>query len=331
MESRRGLTLIELLMVMGLVGLVLGIGLGAIANVDPARHAAVGMVQSALRASNQWAIARRAPARVRIDAAAGVLHAEGQDVIGTWHFEEDPPRGAFELDGRLEGARLVEDGFLGRALSLAGCPPGARFEVGVDKSPAYDLRAGFRLQMVLRPEGNEGGSLLKVGDAIGLDVARDNGLTTWFSAWRKDELGQRVAAGKVRLETPPRVLRAGRWNRVLLSYDRGLLAIEVEGLRVAELAEDAEVGPVRSPLEVGGGQRPWPGAIDSLVITAVSAEERVELPRGVAIVPGGPREVLFAPGGGLDRSVHAEPVVIELDFLDGARKRVQVNLYGTVE
>lgn len=318
-------------MVMGLVALVLGIGLGSIARIDFGKHASVGLVQNTLRAANNWAVSRRSPARVRIDAAQGVLMAEGQDVIGTWHFEQEPPKGAFELDGALIGAELVEDGFLGKAVSFNGRPPGARYEVPVEKNPSFDLRGGFRLQFALRPDAQSAGTVLKIGDAVGVEVTRGLGLVAWFSAWREDELGNSVAAGKVRLESPEGVLRLGRWNRVLVSYDRSSLVIEVEGLRLAELPEEAEVGPVRTRLELGGGQRPWAGALDSLVVTAVSTEEEVRLPKTVSFTPDAPKEIVFAPGGGLDRSVHSQPVTIELLYLDGGGAKVQVNLYGTVE
>jgi len=50
--------------------------------------------------------------------------AEAMEVIGTWHFESEPVlEGAFELDGTNGGGVLVDDGFLGRALSF---PAGAR-------------------------------------------------------------------------------------------------------------------------------------------------------------------------------------------------------------
>lgn len=318
-------------MVMGLIALVLGIGLGSIARIDFGKHASVGLVQNTLRAANNWAVSRRSPARVRIDAVEGIMTAEGQDVIGTWHFETEPPKGAFELDGGLFGAVLVEDGFLGKAVSFTGRPPGARYEVPVDKNSSFDLRSGFRIQLAIRPEAPESGSVLKIGDALGIEVTRGLGLTAWFSAWRDDENGGKVSAGKVRLTTPDAVLRQGRWNRVLVSYDRNLLLVEVEGVRVAELPELAEVGPVQSGLQVGGGQRPWSGSVDNLVVTAVSTEELIELPKTVSFAPDSPKEIVFAPGGGLDRSVHAKPVVVELLYLDGGRTKVQVNLYGTVE
>ena len=75
--ARRGMTLVELLFTMTLIAVVLGVGLGALATLDLGARASVGVVQRMLRQADNWAVARRAPARVRIDPARGVIRAEG--------------------------------------------------------------------------------------------------------------------------------------------------------------------------------------------------------------------------------------------------------------
>jgi prepilin-type N-terminal cleavage/methylation domain-containing protein len=328
---RRGLTLIELVIVMALAALVLGMGLGSIASLDLGARSAVGTVQGALRSANNWAVARRAPARVRIDAAARTLTAAGQDVIGTWHFEKDPPPGAFELDGDLIGAVLIDDGFLGRAVTFRGLGAGARFQAPVHESPSFDLRDGFQVQMALRPEEVSSGKVLQLGDTLGIEVGRGLDLVAWFSTVRLDESGATIAGGKARARTEPGALEVDRWNRVLVSYDRSALILMVEGLAVARVEDEGEVAPIDGPLVLGGGQRPWAGSLDSLVISAVTTEEKVELPETMSFAPGTPKEIVFAAGGGLDRRVHREPVRFALELLDGEQAPIQINLYGTVE
>ena len=61
-RGRAGMTLIELLIVMGLVAMILGVGLGALAGIDTGSGPAVALVNSSLRSANNWAVARRAPA-----------------------------------------------------------------------------------------------------------------------------------------------------------------------------------------------------------------------------------------------------------------------------
>lgn len=331
-RDRRGLTLIELLVVMGLLALILGAGVGALASLDIGTMGSGSLVRSTLRSASNWSRSRQAPARVRIDAANGVLSAEGLNVVGTWHFESRPPTGAFGLDGELHEALLVEDGFVGKALSFAGAPAGALFEAAVHTDPAFDLRTGFQVQVVLRPEDAGGGRVIQVGEALRIDATRRFGLRVQLATQRFDEeLGRLVPAGTATLETPQGILQPGHWQRVLVTYDRVLIAVHVEGLEVAHLEEEGDVVPVKSRLVLGGGERPWPGSIDALVISAVGASEEVVLPQGVGFVDGTPEDVFFAADGGLDRSRHEGPVLIPLEYVDGRTDLVRVNMYGTVE
>ena len=88
---------------------------------------------------------------------------------------------------------------------------------------------------------------------------------------------------------------------------------------------------ITGPLVVGAPRRQWPGRIDSLVISAVAADEVIDLPEGVSFAETAPKQVVFAAGGGLDRRVHAGPVRFALDFEDGTNKQIEVGVYGTVQ
>jgi hypothetical protein len=175
------------------------------------------------------------------------------------------------------------------------------------------------------------GQVLRLGSSVGIDVTSRLGLDVFFSAERTDEYGQPVAAGKAALETPPGVLRPDRWNRITVSYNTSELVVFVEGVAVARVEEQARVAAIDGPLVLGGGRRPWPGSVDNLVITAVGTEEEIVLPGDTSFPADTPTEIVFAAGGGLDRTVHDQPVRIVVEFADGRRRSVQVNLFGTVE
>jgi len=329
--TRAGMTLVELLMVMGLAALVLGFGVGALTSIDVGGRSAVGLVQSSLRSARNWSVAQDAPARVTLNLEAGTLSAKGLAVIGTWHFEQFPLRGAFDLNGELVGGELIDDGFLGRALSFVGAPPQSGYEVAVHKDPAFNLEDGFVIQCALRPETTRGGQILRLGQAVTIASEGDGALKIEFAALRVADNGDRKAAGKAILRTRAGSLPPNHWSRLTVSYDRKFLRAFIEGVPVGELRESAFVAPLAESMTVGGGRRTWEGAIDSLVISAVAVSDVVELPSGVTFAPGAPPEIVFWPGGGLDRVVHSEPVELTIEFDDGVRVPVRVGLYGNVE
>jgi prepilin-type N-terminal cleavage/methylation domain-containing protein len=330
-KPARGFTLLELLIVLTIMAILLGIGLGVFARLDFGDRAASSLVESTIRSAHNWAVARQAPARVTIDAANGTIRAEGQHLIGTWHFESMPIQGAFGLDGLSSGGQLVDDGFQGKALSFVGEPAHSRVEIPVQHDPSYDLRAGFAVRCALRVEAGQGGAVLKIGDSVGLETNEEAAVKGWILAEGVDDQGNVQKGGKIPIETPPLALPPARWAQVEFRYDRRRMQLLVNSTVLAEVRETAPVWKIESPLVISPGNAAFPGAIDSLVISAVGGEEEHRLPRNVAFAKGAPREILFAPGGELDRFAHREPVHLALEFDDGRQVAMQVNLYGTVE
>jgi len=331
---RAGFTLVELLLVIALIGVVLGIGLGAIARLDLGEQTALAQVQNTLRAARNHAVAQRAPARVRFDPARNTLQAEGQQTIGTWRFEADHASGAFGLDGAALGGHGDEHGFHGRAWSFVGEGPGARLEFPVHADPACDLRHGFRVACALRVEPEGGGAVLALGESLGLESDESGVVRAWFVPEVVDEHGEPTRGGKLTLASASGLLRPGRWSEVEFAYDRRVFTLSVDR-RVAVLVfEDAPVWRAEGPLVLSPARQPWPGAIDDLVLATVRLGEEVVLPGKVQLSAKTPREVLFAPGGALERSAHKEPVEIVLELggdVAGRTQTARVNLLGTVE
>ncbi len=327
----RGFTLIELIVVIGLIAVLLGMGVGMVARIKVGDRAAVGIVENVLRSAHNSAVAGDAGARVVIDVPGRTLQAFGLKVVGTWHFEDLPIRGAFGVEGVSLGGELVPNGFTGHALSFAGQPSRSRVEIPVQLDPAFDLRRGFALSCAVRTSTSDGGTLLSVGESMGLATTEGGGLRAWFAPEILEEDGERRRGGRVVLATEPGLLRPGHWSQVEVQYDRSTLAVLVDGSVVAHLAESAPVWTVEGPLVLSPSGSPFPGAIDALVVAAVAGEDRRELPQGVEFDAAGPRQIVFAAGGVLDRAVHREPVRVGLKFDDGREAKIQVNLHGTVE
>ncbi|MEW6072488.1 MAG: prepilin-type N-terminal cleavage/methylation domain-containing protein [Planctomycetota bacterium] len=325
---RAGVTLLELLLVLAILAVVLGGGLGVFAALDVGKRQAVGLVKSMLRSAQNAAIATQSPARVRLDPAAGTIVADSLRVVGTWHFEDRSLAGAFQLDGGERGCTFAADGYLGHALSFGG--PGAFAEVQVKHDPSWDFRAGFAVDLAVRRHGTGGGRLVRIGRTIGLEIGGQGEARGWFLA-RAEKDGQPMAGGKVFVQSDPGAVPLQRWTRLRLEYDHQRLALFVDGVAVQAREETAEVWKVEDSLVLSDPDRPFPGGVDHLVVSALVSSEVAILPETVRFTGDAPRQVLFAAGGTLDRRAHPDPVFVTLEFEDGARESVAVGLYGTVE
>jgi len=325
----RGMTLFELMLVMVLIGLLLGLGVGVFASLDFGKRAALSLVQNVVRSARNSAVARAAPARVRIDAAAGTLVAEALDVAGTWRFEGERLEGAFGLDGRLAGAELVDDGYLGRALAL-GSARASYAEIGVQSDAGFDLYHGFAIECALRLVGTASGGVLSVGGAAGLAVGGAGALRAWLVPEVVGASGEPRSGGRIYVESPPGTLTPGRWQRVRFEYDRRLARLYVDGIEAARTEEVAPVWRLEGPLTLGDPRGSFQGALDDLVVAVVAASEGASLPDSVQFGPGTPAEILFDARGHLDREVHVQPLAFQLLFDDGGAQTVHVGLYGTV-
>ncbi|MEM9800515.1 MAG: prepilin-type N-terminal cleavage/methylation domain-containing protein [Planctomycetota bacterium] len=332
-SGRRGLTLVELLLVVTIIGIVAGIGLGMFASFDPARRAARGLVANALRQTRNTAIANGAPARVVVDPATGAVRPEAFVVAGTWRFETEALEGARGVDGIPNGfpGAYLSDGFVGQALDLDLGPRGAHVAIDLSVDPIFQLTRGVRLGFAVRPESLGDADVVDVGGVVRAKVRRDGSVEFSAVTLRIDDLGRPVKGETIRVRTPPAVLEPARWTRVELRYDLRRLVALVEGVPVAERAETRELWTITSALKVGGGRQRFEGRVDDLVLSVVTRGEAVVLPKSAVFETVDPIEVRFDASGGLDPVVHARPVEIPILFDDGERATVRVRTLGTVE
>lgn len=331
---RRGFTLLELLLVMGLIGVIGGIGLGLFASFDPGRRAALGLVQNVLRQAQQSAVARRAPAVVRIDAVNGTLVAEALEVAGTWHFETPALEGGRGIDATpldFPGDFLTTDGYTGSALDFARGTRRSRVLVELADDPLLDPRRGFSLEVALRPAALSAAKIIDVGTVVQLSVRADGGLDGRIVPRRLDDVGREVAGPAVVVRSGPGALQVGRWTRVTIAYDRRELTLSADGVPLVSRGEERDLWNLSGPLLLGDVQQGWQGALDQLVLATVWASEEYTLPPSVRFDARTPKLVRFLAGGSLDPALHAGAVEFGLDFDDGGKDEVVVNLFGTVE
>ncbi len=331
--ARAGLTLLELLLVMFILALILGGGLGFFAALDLGKRQATGAVRNVLRSAQNTAIARGAPARVRIDAAAGRLWPEALLVVGTYHFEDKQLSG-YGPDGVADPELFTRDGWIGAGLRPIALPRGTA-EIPIHLDTAFDLTLGFSVECAIRWEtGASGGRILAIGEheppTLALELGQGGRLRARFRT-RMGEGVESKAGGQVILESDPGLVAPERWTRVRMRYDRETFALLVDGALVESVAEASPVWKVEGPLVLCDRSRPFPGTLDGLVIAALVAEEAVALPERTRFAAGVPERIEFEAGGALNRRVHPDPPRIFLEHEDGSRELVTVGFYGTVE
>ncbi|HUU69930.1 MAG TPA: prepilin-type N-terminal cleavage/methylation domain-containing protein [Planctomycetota bacterium] len=184
----RAFTLVELLVVIGVISIIMSIGVGAYIsmNKDLAWQAAVTTVSSLLTACRNDATADRAPTSLVIvtepvpderDMPPGMalckeIYAVRLRRVGTWHFEPLEKSGEADLATALTGAfgqtadatgmdeTSLVDGKYGKALDFlrwieaAGAVDEAlpAPQLTCAKIPAYNIREGIRISAWVRPE-----------------------------------------------------------------------------------------------------------------------------------------------------------------------------------
>lgn len=332
-RNRKGMTLLELMIVMGLLAVILGAGVGAFAGLDPGRRTAVSTVTSTMRLARNEAVARRAGARVRIDVSKGSLRASGFRVVGTWRFEDFGMVEGFGPLAEIVGGELpfTRNGYIGRALDFSKGSPSARLEIAVHEDPGCDWSEGFDLSFALHPVAMTSSRLIEMGGSAGMQMRSDGGLNGWFIHQSNSQEGRQIKGARVRLESGPQVLAAGRWSRVRMSHDGRFFRLFVDEVEVARSLQEGGLWRGPSPLLVGGGPGGLPAMIDDLILSVTGTGYEARLPGGVSFHKDTPTEILFNPQGGLDPIAHPAPLLIELEFDDGTAEQIHIGLFGTVE
>lgn len=119
--GRGGLTLIELLLVMGIAAIIGALTVISFAGIGrrASREGAAQQVTNLLRRAQVSAVDSGRGAFVRINAAENSLYGLTSNVEAAWHFEEvngNVTPGAKRMDGTVNGSPSIADGAVGLCL-----------------------------------------------------------------------------------------------------------------------------------------------------------------------------------------------------------------------
>lgn len=326
------MTLLELVMVMLLLAVLMGVGIGALTELDLGRKQAVGLVESVLRSARNTALASHAPARVRVDLKGGRLWAESPLTVASYAFEGRRVTG-FGPDGSAEPEDFDPQGFVGACFRPAGRQK-VTLEIPLQRDPACDFEQGFVVKLAVQRETGASGRILTLGPpdrpTFALELGGTGALRGRFTT-RVGEVPNDRAGEQVVLSSPPDLVPVGRWVELEMRHDRARFELLVDGVVVAFEESESPVWRTEGALVLSDPALPFPGRIDSLSIAAQVEGDPGILPDTVTFAPDSAALVQFVPGGALDRRVHSDLPRIGLVFEDGTRADVSVGLFGTVE
>ncbi len=201
----RGVTLVELLVVIGIVALVTTMGILSQVGIARrnSREGAIEQVMAVVRQARVSAVEGGRGAVVRIDPAGRALYGLSTEIVAAWHFEEavyeggsaaDWTPGARSMDADLvdgdstggfwsDPPTIYEYGALGRCLSFnfdlvnGTAQPDRRQYVDCGSYPVYELADGIRAEAYVRP-----GGAANVGDRLGVMQQRETnrGWSLWL-------------------------------------------------------------------------------------------------------------------------------------------------------
>lgn len=323
-SARKGVTLAEMLIVIGILLTLLGLGAASYFAMakNYKEEGAAARLDMLIRQVRNSAVSTNAPAYLEIDAEHNVITPWATRTVALWHFEDTDEFGhttGSRHNAALRGARIVEQGKIGKCARIS-----ASGYVDAGGDPDFDLDDGGTLEAYIRPAPQvfTGDSyIFSKSGAYGLKVAK-NGIL----------VGEIAGSGKVK---PVRIFSKtyrivpGRWTKVALSWDRNVTRVLADDQIVA--TGPGAAAPVSiNPLMIGSDGGGLDGLVDEVRILSAVSGGTFELPKSFKITHNTEpwNAIYFAGDGTLDMRFHAGPVKITIEQ-DRRARAITINMFGT--
>jgi prepilin-type N-terminal cleavage/methylation domain-containing protein len=346
-RTDRGVTLIELMVVLALMATLMGIGISMYANLGKQGvfSATTSRVLASINRVRNSSMTH--PAALQVNAGdpdkGQEVSVRGVEFVTMAASQCEPPAekeghllGALDRDATIPPGAVFQDGVIGKAIFMAG---GGSLDFG--NHPAYDATEGVSIDLWVHPTGTGTGTLVRRGDGLGLYLVRGSDGTgirfelAFISAPATAPGNPESATVETRkFEARSAVVPLNRWSRIVATYDRSAVTISLDtGRGPVEKFRERETAPLaptrKANLYVGGGTgSSYKGGIDDLRIEGVLGEAYEPFPPQVLV--GKPTRRIRFLGGRLDPAYHSRPEVLTLTY--GQRTRdIVIGLEGAVE
>jgi len=315
-EPSQGVTLLELLVVLGMISVLLGLGLGVFGSLDRNLQGRVAAerVKSMVRRARNTAVRTGSEAWLLLEPEKRRVTGAGAAVVGQWHLEDATSvRG-----GPLfpSGGEFRDDGRFGRCLDFGD---GGGF-VQTEGQASFDPRQGFLVEVYLLATSRRAMTVLELGGSYSLLLDDRGGL--------RAEIRQKEGP-VVGVDSPDLGLPLHRWIRLGLLSDARRVSVLVDGVEVASSSLESPIAfAPGAVLAVGSGAAPIRGRVDELRLFSLGSREVFELKGDVQLL-GASRLIAFDRGGKLSQARHSGPETIQLDT-PGGMETLEVGLLGSV-
>lgn len=327
-----GVTLVELLAVMAIIGVLAGLSLSALSNAgrSTAVDGASRVVRSALVRVRDDARVRKTPSELWCwpGDPSRLERVVGQEA-GAWSFDGvDGLRVLYGRNGtsRLAGARINPNGL------VRSCADLSSGGVLSDVDPFHEPARGFRFELDINPQdGDAAGEIAAFGTVWSLELTSGGGLQA-----NVEVLGNSRA---ITVATAPGLIPAGSWSRIGFVCDGFEASLSVQGVVEARTAlrkvdadakvrPDGEVlpqdglvrlDPGQGPQKLSFGRKKLDAFIDEVLYRTLGEAEDIELPNGVVFELQSPLLVRYERDGRLDPRIHEGRVTIPLSQEDDVR------------
>lgn len=330
-QATGGFSLMELLVVLGLLAVLMGLSAGAFRRTIPRTEIARGEVLDKLRVARLTAVSEQSAATVMLHVPAledgwTTVSVTAFRQVGMWHLEGDDLRG-FPTTVTGSGYSADPEGVVGGALFLSDT---AESYLDLGHSGSFESAQGLSCELYVKLDGMTGRMLIQKGEALQLSVDQDGYLSLSVQVQMWDERGQEKK-GFQRLETQRPVLVEGRWQKVGASFDGMALQLRVDDAIVEEsvLPERISLLPdIGTPVVVGRPGESFSGSVDEVKFGIFRTEVSEPL---VDMEPiGEARLVRFAAGGGLDPRFHDREAELGFVAPSGVETWIRVSMLGSV-
>lgn len=319
----RGITLLEMIIVIGLMTLLMGLGIGSYIAMSKnyKEEGAVSQIDVMLRQVRNSAVTTQSPAHVVIDTENRRITPWATRTVALWHFEdcdEFNHTSGSRHGAALRGAKQDKNGKIGKCARIA---PGNYIDAGDD--PDFDLDDGGYIEAYIRPLAGDftGENFVFSKDgAYSLKIGKSGVL-----------IGQIAGNGKTpstKVFSKTYKIVPGRWTKVAFAWDRNVTRVMADDLVLAT-GPGATPPTTSNPFLIGHESSSFDGLVDEVRVMSAVSGGTLELPKTFTITHNAApwSAIYFAGDGSLDMRFHSGPLQITVEN-EGRMRGLTIDMFG---